>query len=132
MDNQNQEEKRSSPGIHEPTPVDPGPSGSVLSWDPGTISKKSWPRDLPKSRNERSVDPWSSLNPQRRRTRAAGLTAFREESREDRDEEEDDNGGFSMIAVQRPSEMTCGLTGRGQDSVLSELPNLGNSCVGES
>ena len=82
--------------------------------------------------NQNQEEKRSSLNPQRRRTRAAGLTAFREESREDRDEEDemDHDSGFSMIAVQRASEMTCGQNGRGQDSVLSELPNLGNSRVG--
>ena len=82
--------------------------------------------------NQNQEEKRSSLNPQRRRTRAAGLTAFREESREDRDEEDemDHDSGFSMIAVQRANEITCGQNGRGQDSVLSELPNLGNSSVG--
>ena len=66
----------------------------------------------------------SSLNiPQRRRTRAAGLTAFREESREDRDEADDMDD--VSIAIQRPSEMTFGIESRGKESILSDLPNLG-------
>ena len=77
--------------------------------------------------NQDNEEKRSSLNPQRRRTRAAGLAAFREESREDRDGE-DETGGineYSMIAVQRPSEMT--LNSRGQESVLSNLPNISKS-----
>ena len=84
--------------------------------------------------NQNQEEKRSSLNPQRRRTRAAGLMAFREESREDRDEEDemDNDNRFSMIAVQRASEMTCGENVRAQGSVLSELPNLGNSRVARS
>ena len=82
--------------------------------------------------NKDNEEKRSSLNPQRRRTRAAGLAAFREESREDRDVEDemDDNDErFSMIAVQRPSEMTTTVNSRGQESVLSDLPNLGKSFI---
>ena len=80
-------------------------------------------------KNQDNEEKRSSLNPQRRRTRAAGLAALREKSKEERDDEDEMDGTneYSMIAVQRPSEMTSTLNSRGQESVLSNLPNISKS-----
>ena len=71
--------------------------------------------------NQDNEEKRSSLNPQRRRTRAVGLAAFREESKEDRDGEDEMDGinEYSMIAVKRPSELESKLNSRKSKSFIS-------------